>query len=188
MTDSPSHSTEWQLSEQEEFGAYARLVRYPGTLGDIVPLFLQQIADDPAVAFGTARRQYLVTWAHQTEDLSSTWLWGTILNESPEDQTDIACGPFVVHEYGDYGAIDEMSVAYNEDTDDWMVIWEGRIDLSARGLYGRRVFGCGDVGPLLQVDEGSYAEAPSLSYNPETDHYLAVWRSPDGMEILGRLF
>lgn len=89
------------------------------------------------------------------------------------------------------------SVSYNGNTREYLVVWEGDINLGEDEIFGRRVDPTGNpVGSAIRIStqgpDGNTlfnARDPALSYNVATSEYLAVWegdRIDNVFEIYGQ--
>src|SRR5262245_47135133 len=82
-------------------------------------------------------------------------------------------------------AVDAVNpaISYNPNGQEYLVIWEGDINVGEDEIFGQRVSGAGNlVNPGFRIStqgpEGSSlfnARDPALAYNASAQQFLAVW-------------
>ena len=148
---------------------------------------------EPIVAWNSTRNEYLVVyegWRGGTSGRND--LYAQRLDEAgaKRGREKRVSGPKADN-------LDTADLAYNPDTDQYLVVWADLRDPADRGIYGRRLTRRGaPIGPELSIsspaaDRGE--ASPAVAYNGTAKQYLVVWidRRPwegslDAGDVYGR--
>ena len=142
--------------------------------------------DEPALAV-SKRGTFLVVWEQFDEDLDADVLAVALLNQNGAALE----GPFIVPVECD---ADSPNVAYNEDDDEWLVVWQqdpfpGDDCQDAAGIKGVIVSGdAAQVGAVFDISEaGVDAFDPDVAYDTRNGEFLVVYVfSEDINEVFGQ--
>ena len=132
---------------------------------------------DPAVVHNTTRNEYLVAWKTQQAGFFNNG-FGTRVSA---DGFPIGSDFFILGE-NSFGG-DELSAAYNQATNEYLVTGRGS------SILGRRI---SDTGSLLGDSEivvnttGVGAPNGHVAYNPNTNEYLATWADVVTRDLRGQ--
>jgi hypothetical protein len=76
-----------------------------------------------------------------------------------------------------------QSMAYNDDDDEWLVVWQGQRG-GASHIYGQRVGSNGSLlGDVIMVWEGAGAQGgPDVAYDTTNERYLVVWKGSKAIQ------
>ena len=158
-----------------------------------------QDAESPAIAYNAIDDQYLIVWSH--EDQSQRDTHSGIVGQIVDAQTHrVIRDDFRISAPRDVGRAQDPAVAWNSQTNEYMVIWAGdrgtdteRVLMQRIGGDGR--FRGGQIPINDPIDGGSLSgvSEPAVTYNSTSGEYLAVWGAfGDGLGsftkgILGQL-
>lgn len=153
----------------------------------------------PDVAFNSVNNEYLVVWVGDDDTApfvnNEFEVYGQRVSATG---TQVGTNDFLLSDMGVNGspdfAADEPAVAYNNNANEYLVIWSGDDNVpplvdGENEIFGQRVSGAtgqevgandmrlSDAGP---DGSGSYdAESPDVAYNSNSNEYLVVWSSED---------
>ncbi|MBN1582957.1 MAG: PKD domain-containing protein, partial [Anaerolineae bacterium] len=147
---------------------YGQMISPTGTLSgtELAIVTNGDDQDTPDVAYNTVRQVYLVGWnnAGDWDVYGQRVTAGGALTGSAVNLSNANGSQF------------DAALAYNDDNDEWLVVWQDwRWDTLV--VYGQRVSGSGSLsGTAFAI--GPYvldAYRPWVAYNEATQEYLVVW-------------
>jgi hypothetical protein len=161
-------------------------------------------AYNPAVVYNSTDNQYLVVWYGDDDTLplvnNENEIWGRRLSAAAEwiDSDQVRLSEMQGSGDADYDAYNP-DVAYNKQSNDYMVVWYGDKSLynaanneyeiwgqrlnASLGKMGAAGFRISHVG--TDNDAARQARDPSITYNSGNNRYLVVW---EAVEIADDLF
>lgn len=155
-------------------------------------------AFDPAVAYNSVDREYLVVWSADDDAIGLAQdereIWGQRLTPTGSE---VGGNDFRISEMGPegdpgwFGA--EPAVAYNSTNNEYVVVWLGTDDrpgmVYQQEIYGQRL--TGGTGAPIGIDDFRVSDAgpdddyswsvssPVIAYNGAANEYLTVWSGDD---------
>lgn len=151
------------------------------------------ISDNPAdqslpqVAYNGTGDEYLVVWSDERTDVAD--VYGRRVDA---DGTLLGSGDFLIATGND--AQDAPSVAWNEDDDEYLVVWHDYRDSGTTGadIYGQRVGAGGSLAgnEITLCTASEHQQYPRASYIPAYGRYFVVWQdnrnTSTGWDIYGQ--
>jgi hypothetical protein len=82
-----------------------------------------------------------------------------------------------------------VDVAYNDDDDEWLVVWRDARNGAHYGIYGQRVDRNGALksGVLTIWDDADTLDRPAVAYDTTQHRFLVVWQNNANPAIEGRV-
>ncbi len=124
--------------------------------------------EQPAMAYNSQDTEFLVVWQDQRAGNWDIWGQRLDLDGTPLDGSFVICSNAGDQLYPD--------VAYNLDTNQYLVVWEDR--RTDADIYGQRVNANGtlDGGEIIIASSGStLRQRPRVAFNPISGEYLVVY-------------
>jgi hypothetical protein len=134
----------------------------------------------PDVTYNVANDEFLVVWehAHSTDDHD---IYARRVNR----EGTLLGSAIPVTTLTNYES--NPAVAYNSDTNQYLVVWEHLFEGRRHGIYGRRLAADGTrLGEPIPIDTSSPwlsasmvaydAQAPTVAYGSVSDQYLVAWQ------------
>jgi len=149
-------------------------------------------AERPDIAYNPQTGQSLVVWVGTEATSPSTTyeIYGQLI----DGNGDPVGGDFPISGDGHPDAEDPFeppSVTYNPEDNEFLVVWN--VDDISGTIFVQRVSATGaELGTDdLQISSDNYddIETTDVSYSPEADRYLAIWKADgaSGQQLYGRL-
>jgi hypothetical protein len=176
----------------EELGTDFR-ISYMGADGDT-----DFVAYDPAVAYDSVNNQFLVVWQGDFSD-GEKEIYGQRINA---ETTAFIGGNFRISDVGadldDTTDANNPEVAYNPNSQQFLVVWSADETNNQNEIYGQRIAADGTakgtndfrISNVTTVNASYDAVNPAVTYNSKDNEYLVVWRSDAGVvgeeEIYGQ--
>jgi hypothetical protein len=125
----------------------------------------------PAVAFNSTYNEYLIVWMDFRYPASASDVFGQIVDETGA----LIGSDFEVN--ADSGDQDFPALAYNPDTDTYLVVWEDWRYLG-RDIYAQEIDSFGlPVGIFFEVTWDTATQLnPAICYNTAESRYMLVWQ------------
>jgi len=127
----------------------------------------------PRVAFSPPGQAYLVVWEDHHWGFGQDWdIYGRLV---APDGTPLGM-PFGISWDGATRRI-APSVACNQITGEFLVVWEYAYGSADHDVYGRRVAANGSlIGEEFAINaDGAFEAAPAVTYNPDCNEFLVVY-------------
>jgi len=170
------------------YDIYGRLVYSDGLPSGTAFPISDNAADQslPQVDYNATDDEYLVVWSDERADEGD--IYGRRVDA---DGTLLGSEFLIAH---DTDAQDAPSVAWNEDDDEYLVVWHDYRDSGATGadIYGRRVGADGSLlgSEITLCTASEYQQYPRARYIPAYGRYFVIWqdnRNADtGWDIYGQ--
>lgn len=167
----PSSNKYFVVWMSSDYDIYGQLVNADGTLsGSPIAISTDpSVQYDPSVAYNTQSNQYLVVWRDDRD--ADPNIYAQLLN---------ADGTLVGSNFVVSNATDRQTkpkVAYNGQTNKYLVVWEDYRSGNNSDIYGRMVNADGNLsGNEIAISTApGDQQVPSLAYNNQTNQYLVVW-------------
>lgn len=166
---------------------YGQRVWWPGLpLGHDFNISAARVSqDEPAVAYNSRLRQYLVVWADERDGDAD--IYG-----QRYDRNGVPLGENLLIYGGDAWDQIHPDVAYNADANNYLVVWE---DDNSQAIRGQLVSAQGStIGSRIDVSDGEevrYDPAVAYNSNPAYGDYLVVFArskeaEPTDEDLYGR--
>jgi len=127
------------------------------------------------VAYNCDNNEYLVVWYGQNAERKPYRIYGRRLSSTGS----LLGSNFAIGEYiGDDNFQYYPQVAYNSQSNEYLVVWEDMRNNGWADIYAQRVSGSGGLlGSNFPICNAANAqEMPSLAYNPYDNQYLVTWQ------------
>ncbi len=175
--------TDYRNSGQADI--YGRIVNANGSFSGTEFIICDNSAPQyaPKLAYNSTTNQYLVVWVDY-RDFDKPQIYGQIVNSNGT----LSGTNFLICFY----ISSDPSVVYNNNTNQYLIVWEDYRSGSKPDIYGQIVNANGSLSGsnFVICYNSEYQIAPSVAYNSDTNKYLVVWmdeRSGSNWDIYGRV-
>jgi hypothetical protein len=170
------------------YDIYGRLVWAGGTVSGTAFAISDNAADQslPQVDYNATDDEYLVVWSDERADVAD--VYGRRVDA---DGTPLGSEFLIAH---DTDAQDAPSLAWNEDDNEYLVVWHDYRDSGTTGadIYGRRVGADGSLpgSEIALCTASDHQQYPRVRYISAYGRYFALWQdnrnTATGWDIYGQ--
>lgn len=168
---------------------YSRMVNADGSLYGVSDTMLNSVTSghqsEPKITFDSVNNRFLTVWMDYRSGLSK--IYGRLVNSDATlyGDSDIEISSSATNRQ-------YPNVAFDNINNRFLTVWQQDDGISTPNIYGRLVNNLGvpqDSPVLMQTDESSPQQDPSVSFSPTNETFLTAWEDmrPGYSSIYGRL-